>query len=84
LRPVESKATKPEWQAWLRKHQPPTLIIWGNRDLFFTEAGGRAYLCDLPKAELHWFKTGHFALEECLAEIAPIIASFLNQRFAPN
>jgi len=22
----------PEWQAYFRKHQPPTLIVWGKND----------------------------------------------------
>ncbi|MFG3437523.1 alpha/beta fold hydrolase [Nonomuraea sp. NPDC047897] len=68
-----------EWQAWLRGHTPPTLITWGARDPFFPEPGARAYLRDLPGAELHLFDTGHFALEEHLPEIAPLIADFLDR-----
>ncbi|HEX2171200.1 MAG TPA: alpha/beta hydrolase, partial [Dehalococcoidia bacterium] len=72
-------ALYPQWQAWLRRHQPPTLIVWGRNDPFFLEAGARAYLRDLPEAELHLFDTGHFALEEKLPEIAPLIADFLDR-----
>lgn len=68
----------PDWQAWLRTHRPPTLITWGRRDPFFPEPGARAYLGDLPDAEVHLFDTGHFALEEHLPEIAPLIAGFLD------
>ncbi|MEU7897144.1 alpha/beta hydrolase [Nonomuraea sp. NPDC049152] len=68
----------PVWQRWLREHRPPTLVVWGDGDPFFTEPGARAYLRDLPDAELHVFPTGHFALEENLPEIAPLIASFLD------
>lgn len=67
----------PKWQAWLRSHQPPTLIVWGLHDAFFLEAGAHAYLRDIPAAELHLFDTGHFALEEHLPEIATRIAKFL-------
>lgn len=67
------------WQAWLRKHTPPALILWGTGDPFFTEAGARAYLRDLPKAELHLFDTGHFALETHLGEIAPLVGDFLER-----
>ncbi|MFI9554690.1 alpha/beta fold hydrolase [Nonomuraea endophytica] len=67
------------WQAWLREHTPPALIVWGRNDPFFPEPGARAYLRDLPGAELHVFDTGHFALEEDLAEIAPLIAGFLDR-----
>ncbi|MEV4614634.1 alpha/beta hydrolase [Kitasatospora sp. NPDC049258] len=72
-------ARYPEWQAWLRAEQPPTLIVWGRGDAFFPEPGARAYLRDLPDAELHLFDTGHFALEERLPEIAPLIADFLTR-----
>jgi pimeloyl-ACP methyl ester carboxylesterase len=67
------------WQAWLRKHTPPTLIAWGSNDPFFPEPGARAYLRDLPDAELHLFDTGHFALETHLPQIAPLIADFLDR-----
>ncbi|MFD8726032.1 alpha/beta fold hydrolase [Streptomyces sp. NPDC059629] len=67
------------WQEWLRRHTPPTLITWGRNDPFFTEPGARAYLRDLPDAELHLFDTGHFALETHLPEIAPLIADFLDR-----
>lgn len=69
----------PAWQAWMREHTPPTLIVWGRNDMFFPEPGARAYLRDLPDAELHVFDTGHFALEDHLAEIAPLIARFLDR-----
>jgi pimeloyl-ACP methyl ester carboxylesterase len=67
------------WQAWLRKHTPPALIVWGENDPFFTEAGARAYRRDLPDAELHLFDTGHFALETHAEEIAPLVAGFLDR-----
>ncbi|GAA2269071.1 alpha/beta hydrolase [Kitasatospora cystarginea] len=72
-------ARYPEWQQWLRTHTPPALILWGRNDPFFPEPGARAYLRDLPDAELHLFDTGHFALEENLPEIAPLIADFLDR-----
>ncbi|MDF5758660.1 alpha/beta hydrolase [Spongiactinospora sp. TRM90649] len=72
---VERYAT---WQKWLRKHTPPTLITWGGGDPFFTEAGAYAYRRDLPDARIHILDTGHFALEEELPGIAPLIADFLD------
>ncbi|MEC3916644.1 alpha/beta fold hydrolase [Nocardia sp. CDC160] len=72
-------ARYPEWQSWLRKHTPPTLITWGANDPFFPEPGAHAYLADLPDADLHLFDTGHFALETHLPEIAPLIADFLER-----
>ncbi|MEV0456484.1 alpha/beta fold hydrolase [Catellatospora methionotrophica] len=72
-------ALYPDWQRWLREHRPPALVLWGTGDAFFLPAGAHAYLRDLPDAELHLFPTGHFALEECLPEIAPLIAGFLDR-----
>ncbi|MGV9820994.1 alpha/beta fold hydrolase [Nocardia xishanensis] len=69
----------PEWQRWLREYTPPTLVVWGVEDPFFTEPGAHAYLADVPDAELHLFGTGHFALETHLPEIAPLIAKFLDR-----
>ncbi|MEM8758265.1 MAG: alpha/beta hydrolase [Planctomycetota bacterium] len=54
----------PEWQAYLREHQPPMLIVWGKNDAFFPPEGAMAYLRDVPQADLHLLDTGHFALEE--------------------
>jgi pimeloyl-ACP methyl ester carboxylesterase len=69
----------PVWQRWLAEHRPPALIVWGRNDPFFPEAGAHAYLRDLPDAELHVLDTGHFALEECLPQIAPLLADFLDR-----
>ncbi|MFD8984748.1 alpha/beta fold hydrolase [Streptomyces sp. NPDC059564] len=68
----------PDWQAWLRAARPPLLVVWGAGDPFFTPAGAKAYLGDVPDAELHIFEAaGHFALETHLTAIAPKIAAFL-------
>ena len=66
----------PLWQKFLREHQPPALIFWGQNDLFFTREGGEAYLKDLPNAEIHRLNSGHFAVEDCLGEISNNIKRF--------
>ena len=53
-----------EWQAYLRTHRPPMLVLWGTGDPFFTEAGAAAYLRDVPEARLVRLDGGHFALED--------------------
>ena len=70
-------AAYPVWQAWLRKHQPPTLIVWGANDPSFIGAGATAYRADLPNAEIHLLDAGHFALEEKNDEIANLILQFM-------
>lgn len=69
----------PEWQAYLRKHQPPTLIVWGKNDEIFPEAGAHPYKRDLKVVDFHLLDTGHFALEEDSAVIAEHIRRFLGQ-----
>jgi pimeloyl-ACP methyl ester carboxylesterase len=66
----------PSWQQFLREHQPPTLIFWGQGDIFFTPEGGEAYLRDLPEAELVRLDSGHFAVEDCLPQISDGITRF--------
>jgi len=72
----------PRYQAYLRQHQPPTLIVWGPRDGYMPEGAARAYLRDLPQAELHFVDGGHWALETNLAEIVGLARSFLARRCA--
>ncbi|MGE5761182.1 MAG: alpha/beta fold hydrolase, partial [Gemmatimonadota bacterium] len=57
-----------------------SLIFWGQEDLFFTPAGGEAYLADLPSAELHRLEAGHFAVEEHLEYIADNMRRFYDNR----
>ena len=70
-------ALYPTWQAYLREHLPPTLITWGANDEYFIADGARAYLADVPDAELHLLDTGHVALATHVAAIAEAIAAFL-------
>jgi len=67
----------PSWQAYLRKHQPPTLIVWGKNDHIFPAEGAYPYKRDLKNLEFHILDTGHFALEEDLNVIANYIDRFM-------
>jgi pimeloyl-ACP methyl ester carboxylesterase len=73
-------ALYPAFQQFFRERQPPALIAWGKRDPFFTVEGARAYLRDLPDAELHLLDAGHFALETHGNEIATLMRDFLSRR----
>jgi pimeloyl-ACP methyl ester carboxylesterase len=68
----------PRFQQFFREHRPPTLIVWGERDPFFTVSGAKAYLRDLPDAELHLLDAAHFALETQGMEIGALARAFLN------
>jgi pimeloyl-ACP methyl ester carboxylesterase len=69
----------PAWQEYLRTHQPPTLIVWGQNDYIFPAEGAHPYKRDLTNLEFHLLDTGHFALEERGAEIAGLMRSFLDR-----
>ena len=75
-------ALYPTWQAALRERQPLTLIFWGQGDIFFTPEGGEAYLRDLPDAELIRLDSGHFAVEDCLEQIAENTIRFYDTKIA--
>ena len=72
----------PKFQAFFREYKPPMLIVWGKNDTIFPADGAPPYLRDLPEAELHLLDTGHFALEDKLDEMAPLIRDFLDRQFA--
>lgn len=73
----------PQWQEYFRKHQPPTLIVWGKNDYIFPSEGAYPYQRDLKDVEFHLLDTGHFALEEDGEAIANYITQFLASRLQP-
>jgi pimeloyl-ACP methyl ester carboxylesterase len=78
----------PRYQAYLREHQPPTLIVWGPQDGYMPADSARAYLRDLPHAELHLLDGGHWILETNLGEVTQLSEDFLGRihhgRFAAS
>jgi pimeloyl-ACP methyl ester carboxylesterase len=72
----------PQFQAFFRERKPPTLIVWGQNDQIFPADGAAPYLRDLPDAEVHMLDTGHFALEDQLDVMAPLIHDFLDRKVA--
>ena len=72
----------PQWHAYFRRYQPPTLVTWGRGDLVFAVGGAAAYRNDLPKAEIHILSAGHFALESQSGPIADYIRDFLARQGA--
>ena len=68
------------WHAYLREHQPPTLVVWGEGDPIFGVEGAHAYKRDLKDLEIHLLNTGHFALEEDAVVIAKHIQRFLKAK----
>ncbi len=69
----------PQWQRYLREHQPPMLIVWGKNDAFFPESGAAAYKKDVKNLDYNILDTGHFALEEDAPMIISKIKEFMQR-----
>ncbi|MDF2987454.1 MAG: hydrolase [Eubacterium sp.] len=69
----------PDFQQYLREHQPSLLAVWGKNDVSFIPEGAKAFKRDLPEAEIHLLNSGHFALETHVEEIGELILCFLKQ-----
>lgn len=74
-------ASYPAWQAWLREHRPPTLVMWGRYDPSFIVPGALGYARDVPDAEIHLLDAGHFALDEKAEEVGKLTRDFLDRQF---
>ena len=72
-------ALYPKFQEYFRTKRPPLLAVWGKNDPFFLPPGAEAFKRDNPKAEVHFYETGHFALETHYGEIADAIRDFLSR-----
>jgi pimeloyl-ACP methyl ester carboxylesterase len=66
-------------QDYLRHHRPPTLIVWGIHDGYMPEPAARAYLRELPDADIHLLGGGHWLLETHLSEVVPLVRGFLER-----
>jgi len=75
-------ALYPKFQEYFRVKQPSLLAVWGKNDPFFLPPGAEAFKRDNPSAEVHFYDTGHFALETHHQEIAGAIRDFLGRKAA--
>ena len=75
-------ALYPKFQEYFRVKQPALLAVWGKNDPFFLPSGAEAFKRDNPNAEVHFYDTGHFALETHNQEIAGAIRDFLGRKLA--
>jgi pimeloyl-ACP methyl ester carboxylesterase len=69
----------PQFQSYFRKSHPPLLAVWGKNDPFFLPPGAKAFQRDNPNAQVHFYDTGHFALETHVSEIGAEIHRFLDK-----
>jgi pimeloyl-ACP methyl ester carboxylesterase len=72
-------ALYPKFQDYFRTKKPSLLAVWGKNDPFFLPPGAEAFKRDNPNSDVHFFDTGHFALETHHREIADTIGKFLSR-----
>lgn len=70
-------AAYPQWQAWLKQRQLPTLVVWGKHDLAFTVPGALAFRRDNPSTEIHILDGGHFVMDTQLNAVAEVTRAFM-------
>jgi len=75
-------ALYPKFQEYFRTKRPPLLAVWGNSDPLFLPPGAEAFKRDNPNAEVHFYDTGHFALETHVQDIASTIRDFLGRKLS--
>jgi pimeloyl-ACP methyl ester carboxylesterase len=73
-------ALYPKFQEYFRTKRPPLLAVWGKNDPFFLPPGAEAFKRDNPSTEVHFFDTGHFALETHAQEIGRVMNDFLGRK----
>ncbi len=69
----------PDFQEYLRKYQPPALIIWGKHDVYFDVAEAFCYKRDVPNAQTHVLEGGHMALETNFEEVLNLVGKFMEK-----
>jgi pimeloyl-ACP methyl ester carboxylesterase len=69
----------PSWQEWMRKTQPPLLVIWGKYHPSFNLSEPESYRRDVPNADVHVLDAGHFALDTAADEIANLVDAFMRR-----
>jgi pimeloyl-ACP methyl ester carboxylesterase len=64
---------------YLKRRQPPALMLWGRHDIYFDLAETVSWMQALPRMEVHIFDAGHLLLETHSAAAAPFMLDFVRQ-----
>ncbi|XYH98462.1 alpha/beta fold hydrolase [Sorangium sp. So ce1128] len=65
--------------SYLKKWQPPALMLWGRHDPYFDIAETLSWMQDLPRMEAHVFDGGHFLLETHSAAAVSLMLEFIRR-----
>ncbi|WP_343716306.1 alpha/beta hydrolase [Inquilinus sp.] len=66
-----------EIAAYLKRHQPPALLLWGRHDIYFELAEVLAWMEALPRMEAHILDAGHLLLETHSGPAARLMTAFV-------
>ena len=69
---------------YLRRWQPPALMLWGRHDAFFDLAETLSWMNALPRMEAHILDGPHFLLETHSAECAAMMSTFVRRLDGPR
>jgi pimeloyl-ACP methyl ester carboxylesterase len=69
---------------YLRRRQPPALMVWGRHEPFFELAEILSWLEDLPRMQAHVLDGGHMLLETHAAEAASLMVDFIGRPNGPT
>jgi pimeloyl-ACP methyl ester carboxylesterase len=64
---------------YLKKWQPPALMLWGRHDPYFDLAETLSWMQDLPRMEAHIFDGGHFLLETHAEPALSLMMEFIKR-----
>jgi pimeloyl-ACP methyl ester carboxylesterase len=64
---------------YLKRWQPPALMIWGRHDPFFELAEVLSWMRDLPRMEAHILDAGHKLLETHAAAAVLLMLDFIRR-----
>jgi pimeloyl-ACP methyl ester carboxylesterase len=64
---------------YLRRRQPPSLMIWGRHDAFFDLPEVLSWMQALPRMNAHILDAGHFLLETHAAPAASLMLDFIER-----
>lgn len=63
---------------YLKREQPPALMLWGRHDVFFAIDETLSWIKALPRMEAHILDGPHFLLETHAAECAALMARYID------
>lgn len=67
-------------QAYFREYQPPTLVLWGREDQYYSPEAADAYQQDLPSVQVQVLDGGHWVIETHSDQIAMLTNKFIGGR----